>query len=198
MALVLCILGATNSDDPTQIESQSTIHIGVILFTVVFAALVALTGGAILGWRMTRRGEAILIVAVSCALPFLTVRIVYSLLAAFSHDSRFAPATGSTTIALCMETLQEMAVVLIYLIAQIKVPSVPSADDGRPPSAGSNLLHRAGRGDFGGRRSGLFTLATAAGQALGRRHDRSRRTGQRTHQEGYPLTKPAPPGRAEV
>lgn len=166
VALILCVVGATSANSPAQIESESTVHIGVILFTVVFATLVFMTGGAILARRITRRGEGLLVLAVSLALPFLAVRVLYSLLAAFSHDSDFNPATGSTTIALVMDTLQEMVVVLIYLVAAIKVPPVPVADGDNQRSTSSTFMYRTGRGDFGGTNLGLLSLASAAGQAL--------------------------------
>lgn len=124
VGLILCIVGATNAKNPADIESESTVHIGIILFAVVFAALVLLTGFAIHQWRFTGRGESRMIMSVAITLPFLAVRVLYSLLAAFSHDSKFNPVSGSTTIALVMETLQEAVVVLIYLAAGLMAPKV--------------------------------------------------------------------------
>ena len=166
VALILCIVGATSSNSPAQIESELTVHIGVILFTVVYVALVALALGSMLGRRITARGELSLIIAVSLALPFLAVRVLYALLAAFSHDKQFNPATGSTTIALFMDTLQEMVVVLIYLVAAIKTPILPPTVNGEMRSPGGTLVYRAGRGDFGFGKLGLLSLAAAAGQAF--------------------------------
>ncbi|EXJ63327.1 uncharacterized protein A1O5_11648 [Cladophialophora psammophila CBS 110553] len=40
IALILCIVGATNANDPAEIDSESTVHVGIILYTLVFAALV--------------------------------------------------------------------------------------------------------------------------------------------------------------
>ncbi|KAJ9613559.1 hypothetical protein H2200_003501 [Cladophialophora chaetospira] len=174
VALILCIVGATSASDPTKIESESTVHIGIILFAIVYVALVLLTLGAMLGRRRTGQGEMSLIVAVSFALPFLAVRVLYALLAAFSHNKSFNPATGSTTVALFMDVLQEMIVVLIYLVAAVKTPTAPAATNGEKSSAGQTLAYRAGRGDFGAGRSGLFSLAIAAGQALGHKKERGR------------------------
>lgn len=192
VALILCIIGATNTNDPAQIYSQSIVHIGIILYAIVFAALVLLTGGTILGWRKTTRGELPLIIGISITLPFLAVRILYALLAVFSNDSRFNPATGSKTVALFMDVLQEMAVVLIYLTTGVIAPAVPKADDGQPRSQDSKLMYRARRGDFNGGRLGLLTLAVAAwtGKMDEDHHRRQRHRGVREEgsQSGYPLS----------
>ena len=166
VALILCIVGATNASDPSQIESESTVHIGIILYTVVYVALFVLAIGSMLGRRMTGRGEVPLIIAVLCTLPFLAVRLLYALLAAFSHDNKFNPASGSTTVALFMDTLPEMIVVVIYLVVALKTPAVPRAKDGESHTAGETLMYRAGRGDFGFGKLGLLSLAAAAGQAF--------------------------------
>ena len=174
VALILCIVGATNASEPTQIESETTVHVGVILYTIVYVALVLLTLGSMLGRRMTGRGEVSLIIAMSLALPFLAVRILYALLGAFSHDKQFNPATGSTTIALFLDSLPEMIVVLIYLVAAVKTPAVPAAKNGEKRSAGETLAYRAGRGDFGFGKFGLLSLAAAAGQAFSSKEERGR------------------------
>jgi hypothetical protein len=168
IALILCIVGATNAKDAAGIESEQTVHIGIILYTVVFVALVLLTVGAALGTRVTRRGEPILILAVSFALPFLAVRIIYAILAAFSHKADFNPATGSKTIALCMDTLEEMVVVAVYIVAAIKLEVVPRLPNGERRGTRSTLMHRAGRGDFSTGKLGLFSLANAVGQEMSR------------------------------
>ena len=193
VALILCIVGATSADTPAQIESESTVHIGVILFTVVYVALVVLTLGSMLGRRVTGRGELSLILAVSLALPFLGVRVLYALLEAFSHEKHFNPATGSTTIALFMDEIQEMIVVLIYLVAAIKTPAIPPATNGEKRSAGGTLAYRAGRGDFGTGKLGLLSLAAAVGQAFSNNQRGSRgngHSGQQNHRgrrsDGYP------------
>ncbi|KAI1608210.1 hypothetical protein EDD37DRAFT_613358 [Exophiala viscosa] len=133
VALILCIVGAADAKSPADILSESTVHIGIILFAVVYGLLVLLTGYALRQWRLTGLGESRLIIAVCVTLPFLAVRVLYSLLAAFSHDAKFNPSTGSassTTIALVMETLQEAVVVLVYLAAGLMVPK-PTGDFGR-------------------------------------------------------------------
>lgn len=163
IALILCIVGATNVNNAVQIYSQTTVKAGIIIFAVVYAALVLLDVCAIAVRRATRRGESLLIIAVALALPFLAVRVIYSLLALFSGDTKFNPITGSNTVALFMDTLMECAVVLIYLFAGFNLSTVPPEEHG---SAGSTLAYRFGRGDFGGGRLGLLSLGAAIIQAL--------------------------------
>lgn len=91
--------------------------------------LTALTLGAWIAMRKAGRGEGILVLAVICALPLLLVRLIYSLLAIFSHDKTFSMVSGSTgaeTASLCMSVLEEMGVVLIYLATGFKLSTLPS------------------------------------------------------------------------
>ncbi|KAK4550437.1 hypothetical protein LTR36_000015 [Oleoguttula mirabilis] len=168
IALILCIVGATNATSPADIDSQSTVHIGIILYTVVLAMLTFLTLVAYLAHRRSERGEGPLILAVSAALPFIFVRLLYSLLAAFSKDPAFNPVTGSTTVSLFMEVLEEMAVVVIYIATGLKLATVAA---GAADGAGGTLAYRFGRGDFGTGKLGLLSLGSAAFQAFNRSHD---------------------------
>lgn len=179
IALVLCIVGATSANNPAVIDSETTVHIGIILFAVVFVALVLLDGGALLARRMTGRGEDALVFSVAVALPFLAVRVLFSILAAFSHDRQFNPATGSETVALFMEVQEEMVVVLIYICAGLKLKTVPEGDR----SAGENIGYRFGRGDFGGGKLGILSLGVAAVQA--RSGDKPRATQQQQSRERW-------------
>ena len=171
IALILCIVGATNASSPAQIDSESTIHIGVILYAVVLAMLTVLTFGACLAKRKTGEGEGLLVLAVLCALPFLFVRLLYTLLSAFSHSKTFNLATGSTnseTAELFMSVLEEMTVVVIYIATSLKLSAVPVGAANTP---GGTLVYRFGRGDFGMGKLGLFSLSTAAFQVFNGRSD---------------------------
>jgi hypothetical protein len=184
VALILCIVGATNAPTPTGIGKENTVKIGVILFTVVFLMLCALTLAAAIGARSTKRGEGALILAVAFALPFLMVRVIYALIATFGHSADFIPgnnASGAVTISLFMEVLEECAVVVAYLATGLKLASVPFEDDGKRQT----LIYRFGRGDFSGGKLGLLSLGAAAvsvGGKANRRDDR-RSQGTRAQQQ---------------
>jgi hypothetical protein len=163
IALILCIVGATSSDSPATIGSESTIRAGLILYVLVFIALVLLAMGGVIGHRMTKRGEGELLAAVALSLPFLLIRLTYSLLSVFS-GGRFNPVTGSTTIELFMATIQEMIVVLIYIWVGLTIQSVPAELECK--DGGKKLMHRFGRGDFGGGKLGVVSLGAALVDAL--------------------------------
>ena len=160
IGLILCIVGATSANDPAEIYNEDTVKIGVILFAVVYVLLCLLCAAASIAARKTKRGEGKLITAVAFALPFLLVRVVYSLITTFGHSVDFQIGNGSTaavTISLFMEVLEECAVVLIYIATGLKLPAVPIAD----ATNGERLGYRLGRGDFGGGKLGLLSLGAA-------------------------------------
>jgi hypothetical protein len=186
IALILCIVGATSATSPANIEAQDTIHAGIILYTLVFVMLLLLTVGAWWAKQRTDKGEGRLIFAVICALPLLFVRLLYALLAAFSQRSIFNPVTGSTTVSLFMSTLQEMAVVIVYITAGLKLPAVPAGVD---KSHTSNMVYRLGRGDFGTGKLGLLSLAAAGIQAIRPEPDRKVEEGNEVIKEAGILTR---------
>jgi hypothetical protein len=73
--------------------------------------------------------------------------------------ARFNPVTGSTTVELFMATIEEMIVVLIYLWVGLRIKSVP--EELESGSGGKKLMHRFGRGDFGGGKLGVLSLGAA-------------------------------------
>jgi hypothetical protein len=155
IALILCIVGATSASSPAQIESETTVHAGIILYTVVFVMIGLLATIAVYCRRKVPDQERILIKAIVLALPFILIHIIYSLCAAFSDDSAFNPITGSPTTSLLMSVLEEMAVVVIYIYAGLRIRSTPLPEDA---SAARQLGYRTGRGDFGTGKLGLLTL----------------------------------------
>lgn len=165
VGLILCIVAATSANNVADIASQTTLHIGIILFLAAFTILVLLTVSAAFARRSAGRGETVLIVAVACSLPFILVRLLYAVVATFGHDSSFNIVTGSVTISLVMAVLEEMVVVAIYTITGLKLDVVPKDD--LSPNAGQNMMYRAGRGDFDTSRFGLLSLLIAAVKAIG-------------------------------
>jgi hypothetical protein len=172
IALILCIVGATSAPNPESIDKEGTIQAGVVIFLVVYILIVVLTFGATVGSRMTGRGERKLLLAVTCSLPVLLVRIIYSMLTFFSGKKVFSPAntsSESTTAELFLATTEEMVVVLIYIWVGLSSQSVPPEMEDK--STANKIMHRAGRGDFGTGKLGILGLLTA-GVAGFREHRR--------------------------
>jgi hypothetical protein len=88
---------------------------------VAFGMLLILSIGAALARHYGHHSEGLLIAAVACSLPFILVRLLYSAITAFGHDSSFNVVTGSVTITLVMVALEEIAVVAIYTITGLSL-----------------------------------------------------------------------------
>jgi len=63
------------------------------------------------------QSEKRVFLAVLAALPLLAVRILYSILSAFSNNSVFSILGGSAVVRLCMAIIEEFLIVLFYTIA---------------------------------------------------------------------------------
>jgi hypothetical protein len=160
VAGILCIVGATSANTIADFTKESTVHIGVILYMVSFGLLLILTLAAGATYLKIRHGEKALILAVLSSLPFILVRLLYTLIACFAHNaSNFNLVTGSVAINLVMAVIEEMVVVAIYTITGIKTPVVPKEQQAQGPA--NRMAYRAGRGDFGTGKLGLFSLAMA-------------------------------------
>ena len=145
VGLILCVVGATSSTTPQDTYGQTTIRVGIILFTVVFATLLALSAMAAMVFRKTKRGERPLILAIGIASPFLLVRMIYPLIAAFGHDQLFTignDSTSAVTVSLCMEVLEECIVVLIYLLVGMRLVAIPKHEE---TGEGGEATNRKGR-----------------------------------------------------
>jgi hypothetical protein len=177
VALILCIVGATSVKNPAEIESNILVHVGIVLFLVVFVAIVALTSFAMCFCKRVPDQEKVILTAVILALPFIFVKILYSLLSAFSGNSDFSIVGGSKTIDLCMAVLEEMVVVLFYVYAGLRANSTPLPADA---STAQTLAYRAGRGDFQPNKLGMLSLGLGVANAAGKRGDKT----SRRHQQG--------------
>lgn len=65
-----------------------------------------------------------LLIGISCALPFLLVRVLYTFLSTLqtSLRSNFSPIFGSLTLYVVMSVVMEFLIVLIYTIVGLKTP----------------------------------------------------------------------------
>ena len=75
-------------------------------------------------------GEKRIVYAVLAALPLIAVRLLYSLLADFANNSTFNILFGNATVQLCMAIIEEMIVVVFFLIAGLLAPSFKSSPQG--------------------------------------------------------------------
>jgi hypothetical protein len=65
--------------------------------------------------------------AVLAAFPFIAVRILYSVLAAFLHNHLFSIYNGSVPVLVAMSVVEELIVVFIYLLLGWFLPKIEAA-----------------------------------------------------------------------
>jgi hypothetical protein len=104
-------------------SSNRNSQIAIILFIASFIALCLVTLITIPAIGPSQSPDKRLFYAVLISLPFLAVRLLYSILATFTKNSTFSPLTGSIIIYLCVAILEEFVIVVIYLICGLTVPA---------------------------------------------------------------------------
>ncbi|KAJ8069268.1 hypothetical protein OCU04_002930 [Sclerotinia nivalis] len=120
VGLILGILGGTNASHLYTTTGKwipgTESKVSNILFIVAFVALLITTILTSSSISHAENGEKRILLAVALALPFLSVRLLYSVLSTFvTHSTQFNSFTGSITILLCMSLLEELVIVVIYL-----------------------------------------------------------------------------------
>lgn len=138
--LILCIIGSTNlfSNNAADISTGlSELKAGICLFLVVYVADILITGYSWLHITKVQSGERRLLVAVSVALPFMAVRMIYSLLCVFANEPRWFSSWSLESTAIwvhgVMGVLMEMIVVVIFITAGLMTEPLakPLAREGK-------------------------------------------------------------------
>ncbi|KAI1795399.1 hypothetical protein LXA43DRAFT_40422 [Ganoderma leucocontextum] len=145
VAIILAIVGGTNissAKNQSDLNSAATLrHVGAILFAVLYAIVVAITTFCWLNRDQILKYRRKLLLAIVASLPFLLVRIVFTILSSFaplpfgfdaaghmvpvvsnSPLKQFSGTSGSWAIYLCMSVIAEYAAVLIYTFAGLRLP----------------------------------------------------------------------------
>jgi len=153
VSLILCIAGGTSSTSSTGAYTpQTTTKVGVILYLLAFLALCFIAATTMRKLSNAPKDEKRLVWAVLIALPLILVRIIYSILSVFHHDHDFNLITGSVAIHVVMAILEEMAVVIIYLVVGWMAEALAPADRG--PISSRPWKGNLGGGGGGGGRGG--------------------------------------------
>lgn len=125
---VLAIVGGSehaSTTDPSQVaHAQTLTRAAIIVFLVVFILLVAVTIYTFFSLRSIMAGERRILYAVAFSIPFLFVRLLYSLIGNLNDGTNFSLSTGNVVIQACMATLEEFIVVTLYLTAGVLAPSL--------------------------------------------------------------------------
>lgn len=118
VGLVLGIVGGIDAADnyitsgvytPTDLNKA-----GTALFIVAYVAILILI--LIISFHVSHaeKGEKRLFIAVIISLPFILVRLIYSIISTFTHNHSFNLLTGSVTVVLCLALIEEFIVVVVY------------------------------------------------------------------------------------
>ncbi|KAH9921457.1 uncharacterized protein B0H18DRAFT_1086143 [Fomitopsis serialis] len=144
-ALVLGIIGGVHlgsAKTASDLNNALTLrHIGGALLAVLFVLIFLVHLFCWSNMRRILRSRRTLLKGISAALPFLGVRVAYSVLSAFAPSTlsisdagvvttvtpnsplmKFSPSTGSWLVYLLMGVLPEYCAVLIYVVAGTRTP----------------------------------------------------------------------------
>ena len=133
LALILAITGGTriSSVDVSKHSSGETYEkVAAIIFAGAYVVIVAMTLLTLAGSRNLPSGEQRILYAVLASLPFLAVRILYSILADYVNNSTFNILDGNATVQLCMSIIEEFIVVCFFIIAGFAAPPTDSLMNG--------------------------------------------------------------------
>lgn len=96
----------------------------------VYLGLFALAALTMANIRNLPWDEKWILIAVLAALPFLAVRLLYSILADFEDNNTFNIIKGNATVQLCMAVIDEFIITVFFLAAGLAAPSLKSMRSG--------------------------------------------------------------------
>ncbi|KAG6989855.1 hypothetical protein G7Y79_00062g093330 [Physcia stellaris] len=118
VGLILSIVGGVNAGTDFSktgvYKTQTLSKVGLALLIAAFGILCAITAVLSQSIRHAEEGEKRILFAVAASLPFLLVRLIYSILAVFAKEKSFSLYNGNVTILLCVALLEEAVIVAIY------------------------------------------------------------------------------------
>ena len=144
VGVILAVVGGVNSNTsgiPTKVDTKT--KVGVVLFALTWLALCLLLAMIATRISAVELGEKRLVLAVAISVPFVFVRLLYSLLASFSKDKQFSSMTGSVTINLCMAVIEEFVVVMVLLGTGLTLRVLPKPATASPASKYSGNAYNA-------------------------------------------------------
>lgn len=131
LGLILSIVGGTSSISSTGVYTvQTTSEAGAVLYLVAYLALCLVTAFTVLSVSSVRYGDNRIVWAVVIAMPLILIRLIYTLLTVFHHDHLFNIVSGSVTVLVLMDVLEEILVVAIYLFIGWKTEAAPKTARG--------------------------------------------------------------------
>ncbi|KIW28158.1 uncharacterized protein PV07_07841 [Cladophialophora immunda] len=140
VGIILSVIGSTNlfSNSHSDVSAGFTeLKAAVCLFLVVFVADILIAGHCFLKITHILPGERRLLFAVALALPFMAVRMIFSILCVFANDPKWFSSWSLEWTAILVHgilgVLMEAIIVTIFIVAGLTtVPAVlPLAHEGK-------------------------------------------------------------------
>ncbi|KIY02967.1 uncharacterized protein Z520_01432 [Fonsecaea multimorphosa CBS 102226] len=140
VGIILSVVGSTDlfSDSHSNVSTGFTLlKTAICLFLVVFVADILITGHCFLKISHVLPGERGLLFAVALALPFMAVRMIFSLLCVFANDPKWFSSWSLEWTAILIHAifgvLMEAIIVTIFIVAGfITAPAaLPLAHEGK-------------------------------------------------------------------
>ena len=115
LGLIIGIVGENKIDfSGTTVQyANSYSKAATLLFLATWVALVLMFALLALRLGLVENGQKRLMIAVAISIPLILVRIIYSLVGVLGGVKSFSSISGSNTIYLCMDVLEEIGVVLV-------------------------------------------------------------------------------------
>ncbi|KAN0108044.1 hypothetical protein V8E51_007786 [Hyaloscypha variabilis] len=117
IGLILCIVGGTDavsSSVGTASKGPTFTKAGVVIFLVAYVLLASLLAITLRDVGEAPDGERRLYWVLVAAIPFLGVRLLWSLIAVFGKDQKFKLVGGDPWINLGMAIIEEFIIVVMY------------------------------------------------------------------------------------
>ncbi|KAF2998540.1 hypothetical protein E8E13_005057 [Curvularia kusanoi] len=132
VGLILAIVGGTSSS----VDASGTYHIpttskaGVVLYVLGFVGLALVFFLSVPQASIIPTKERRIPLAIALALPFIFVRLIYSVLSVFVHNHLFSVATGSSAVRVGMAVIEEFVVVALYVLLGLFVDKLDATAKG--------------------------------------------------------------------
>ncbi|KAJ5673478.1 hypothetical protein N7507_002605 [Penicillium longicatenatum] len=116
-AIAIAVYGGTESAESASLGTNAMLKVSVILFTACYIAFWGLFIYFIGDRKLLPEAEQKMFLCLPICAPFMIVRLLYSILGDYvpSLRAHFSVLTGDVTTFLCMDVLEEIVVVAVYV-----------------------------------------------------------------------------------
>lgn len=128
VGLVLAITGGTGMQTGQQTQMPASSKSAAVLYVVGFVAILFVLLVSVPRRHLVPRRERNVPIAIFVAVPFIAVRLLYTVLSVFVHDHLFNIVTGSVAVRVGMATVEEFVVVGIYVFLGMRLKKLEGSE----------------------------------------------------------------------